>query len=100
MRARENLKVNTIDFLRTTQGKLAALFVFYIPLFCAFFFHFFEGQTFESPIGGCCLSMQGVFIAAYALLSIWIIGPIGMVYLGYRLYNRLRNKKETAFPSK
>ena len=87
--------MNTIDFLRTTQGKLAALLVFYIPLSCAFFFHFFEGKSFESPIGGCCLSMQGVVIAAYALLSIWIVGPTCLIYLGYRLYNHVRNRKET-----
>jgi hypothetical protein len=78
-----------MDFLRTTQGKLAALLVFYIPLFCAFFFHFFESKTFESPIGGGCLSMQGVVIAAYALFSIWLVAPIGLIYVGCRLYKKL-----------
>ena len=41
-----------------------------------------------------------VVIAAYALLSIWIIGPICLVYVTYRLYNHLRNRKEAAFPPK
>ena len=89
---------NVMEFLRTTQGKLAVLLVFYVPLFWAFFFHFFEGKTYESPIGGCCLSMQGVVIAAYALFSIWIVAPIGLIYVGYRLYKTLRSKKETIFP--
>ncbi len=89
-----------MDFLKTTQGKFAALLVFYIPLFCAFFFDFYEGQTFESPIGRCCLSMQGVVIAAYALLSIWIVGPICLIYIGYKLYISLRSRKETSVPSK
>lgn len=75
-----------IDLLKTTQGKLLALAVFYIPFACALFFRYFEGQTFESPIGGCCISMHGVIAAMYAMFTIWVLGPILVVYVVYRLY--------------
>lgn len=76
------------EFLKTTQGKLAALFVFYIPFFCALFFNFFDGKEYESPIGGCCMPMEGVVAAGYALFTIWILSPTLLVYFSYTLYNK------------
>jgi len=70
--------------LASAKGKLALLTIFYIPFFSALFFRFFEGNTYESPIGGCCLSMQGLVAAAYILITIWVIAPCLIVYLIYR----------------
>ncbi|MFA6039357.1 MAG: hypothetical protein WCV62_01345 [Candidatus Peribacteraceae bacterium] len=75
-----------MKFLTTTKGKLAALFVAYIPFFCALFFLFFEGKTYESPIGGCCIPMEGVVAAGYALFSVWILAPLLLIYSVYLIY--------------
>lgn len=73
-----------IELLKTTQGKLLALLIFYIPFFSALFFRFFEGKTFESPIGGCCLSMQGLVAAGYVLFTVWIVAPASVIFLIWR----------------
>ncbi len=78
------------EFLRTAKGKLAALFIFYIPFFCALFFGYFDGQRFESPIGGCCISMEGVVIAGYGLFTIWVLAPILLISGIYRFYKKTR----------
>jgi hypothetical protein len=44
--------------------------------------------------------MQGVVITAYALFSIWIVAPISLIYVGYRLHHKLRNRKEAVSPPK
>ncbi len=80
-----------LDLLKSTQGKLLALAVFYIPLACALFFRYFEGQTFESPIGGCCISMHGVVATGYALFTIWILAPSLVFYLIYRHHKSSRD---------
>ena len=77
-----------IDFLKTTTGKLVALSVFYIPFFCALFFRFFEGKMYESPIGGCCLSIEGLVAAGYVLFTTWILAPILLLSFTYRLYKK------------
>lgn len=79
-----------MDFLKTLKGKLALLFVFYIPFFCAIFFGFFDGQRYESPIGGCCIPMEGIVVAGYGLFSIWILGPILLFYSVYKVYKKVR----------
>jgi hypothetical protein len=79
-----------MEFLKTVKGKLAVLFIFYIPFFCALFFNLFDGKTFESPIGGCCLSMEGVVAAGYALFTIWILVPALLIYSVYKLYGKLK----------
>jgi len=81
-----------INLLKTTPGKLLALAVCYIPFACALFFRYFEGRTFESSFGGCCISVHGVVASVYALLTIWFIGPALVVYLLYRLYNSQGSK--------
>jgi hypothetical protein len=77
-----------IQFLQTTTGKLAAAIVFYLPFLCALVFLRFEGQTFESPIGGCCLSMPGLLGAAYVLFTIWVVAPFLAVTVMYKLYKQ------------
>src|SRR3989344_9280265 len=77
-------------FLKTWKGKLALLLVFYIPFLSAVFFNFFDGKSYESPIGGCCIPMEGVVIAGYGLFTIWILAPIFLIYLAYRLYKKFR----------
>lgn len=79
-----------MEFLKTTKGKLALLFVFYIPFLSAIFFNFFEGKSYESPIGGYCIPMEGVVIAGYGLFTIWILAPIFLIYLAYKLYKKFR----------
>jgi hypothetical protein len=79
-----------IEFLKTTQGKLAALLVFYVPFFCALFFGFFDGKTYESPIGGCCIPMEGVIVAGYGLFTIWIFAPGLLIYGIYTLFKQSR----------
>lgn len=78
------------EFLKTWKGKLALLLVFYIPFLSAVFFNFFEGKTYESPIGGGFIPMEGVVIAGYGLLTIWILAPIFLIYLAYKLCKRFR----------
>jgi hypothetical protein len=78
------------EFLKTWKGKLALLLVFYIPFLSAVFFNFFDGKTYESPIGGCCIPMEGVVIAGYGLFTIWILAPILLIYLAYKLCKRFR----------
>jgi len=82
------MKIN--NTLKTWKGKLALLFVFYMPFLSAVFFNFFEGKSYESPIGGCCISMEGVVIAGYGLFTIWILAPIFLIYLAYKLYKKFR----------
>lgn len=77
-----------IAFLKTTTGKITALIIFYIPFFSALFFLFFEGNTYESPIGGCCIPMEGVVAAAYALFTIWLLTPALLIYGVYALFRR------------
>ena len=76
------------DMLKTTKGKLALLLGLYVPFFCALFFQSFDDRTFESPIGGCCLSMEGVVVAAYALFTLWVLAPTLLLYAIYRLSRR------------
>lgn len=78
------------EFLKTWKGKLALLFVFYIPFLSAVFFNFFEGKTYESPIGGGFIPMEGVVIAGYGLLTIWILAPIFLIYLSYKLCKKYK----------
>lgn len=84
-----------MEFCKTTKGKLVLLLVFYIPFLSAVFFNFFEGKSYESPIGGCCIPMEGVVIAGYGLFTIWILAPIFLIYLAYRLYKKFRMKKKS-----
>jgi len=78
------------EFLKTWKGKLALLLVFYIPFLSAVFFNFFDGKSYESPIGGGFIPMEGVVIAGYGLFTIWILAPILLIYLAYKLCKRFR----------
>lgn len=66
------------------------MLIFYIPFLSAVFFNFFEGKTYESPIGGGFIPMEGVIIAGYGLFTIWILVPIFLIYLAYKLYKKSR----------
>ncbi|MDD4319566.1 MAG: hypothetical protein PHW10_04570 [Candidatus Peribacteraceae bacterium] len=76
-------------FLKTTKGKLAVLLVLYIPFFSAVFFNFFEGKTYESPIGGCCIPMEGVVAAGYALFTVWVLAPMLLIFAAYVLFKKI-----------
>ena len=78
------------EFFKTWKGKLALLLVFYIPFLSATFFNFFEGKSYESPIGGGFIPMEGVIIAGYGLFTIWILAQIFLIYLAYKLYKKFR----------
>ena len=78
------------EFFKTWKGKLALLLVFYIPFLSAVFFNFFEGKIYESPIGGGFIPMEGVVIAGYGLFTIWILVPIFLIYLAYKLCKKYR----------
>jgi len=75
---------------KTWKEILIVLLIFYIPFFSAIFFNFFNGKLYESPIGGCCISMEGVVVTSYALFTIWILLPIFLIYLSYMLYKKSR----------
>ena len=77
-----------MDLLKTTKGKLIAALVFYVPFLCAVFFRLFEGKTYDSPIGGCCMPMEGVVAAGYILFTVWVVVPSLLVYAVYRLYKK------------
>jgi hypothetical protein len=77
-----------IDFPKTTKGKVMALLIAYIPFFCAVFFAFFDGNLYESPIGGCCIPIEGVVATFYALVTIWILGPLFVLFIAYRLFRK------------
>lgn len=79
-----------MEFLKTWKGKITLLLIFYIPFLCAVFFNFFEGKTYESPIGDGFIPMEGVFIAGYGLFTIWILVPILLVYLSYKLCKKYK----------
>jgi FtsH-binding integral membrane protein len=79
-----------MEFFKIWKGKLTLLLIFYIPFLSAIFFNFFDGKQYESPIGGCCIPMEGVVIAGYALFTIWILAPIFLVYLAYKLCKKFR----------
>ncbi|MFH1790088.1 MAG: hypothetical protein ABH832_03415 [bacterium] len=76
------------EYLKTWKGRLVLLLIFYIPFLSAVFFNFFEGKTYESPIGGGFIPMEGVIIAGYGLFTIWILAPIVLIYLAYKLYKK------------
>jgi hypothetical protein len=78
------------EFLKTWKGRLALLFVFYIPFLSAVFFNFFEGKSYESPIGGGFISMEGAVMAGYGLFTIWVLVPILLIYLAYQLCKKFR----------
>jgi len=78
------------EFIKPWKGKLVVLFIFYIPFLSAIFFNFFEGRTYESPIGGGFIPMEGVVIAGYSLVTIWILLPILLIYLAYKLCKKYR----------
>ena len=73
---------------KTARRASALLLVLYVPFFSALFFTFFEGKTYESPIGGCCMPMEGVVVAGYVLFTLWILAPTLLLYAVYKLTRR------------
>ena len=78
------------EYLKTWKGKLVLLLIFYIPFLSAIFFNFFDGKSYESPIGGCCIPMEGVVIAGYGIVTIWVLAPILLIYLAYKLCQKYK----------